>query len=98
DSDNQIPTIYISKLSFKTTEETLIGEFSKYGKIANCHLVVDPHTKESRGFAFITFEDIEEADNAVAKCANLILDGSPLVVEKSRRTKPRSPTPGRYSG
>ena len=35
--------------------------FSKYGKVKHCQLVVDRYTNKSRGFAFIHFEDIEDA-------------------------------------
>ena len=45
--------------------------FSKYGKVKHCQLVVDRYTNKSRGFAFIHFEDIEDAiEVCVIVCVN----------------------------
>ncbi|KAJ9068065.1 hypothetical protein DSO57_1032517 [Entomophthora muscae] len=96
--DNPGTTLYISKLSYRTTQDTLVQEFSKFGNIQNCNLVVDPHTKESRGFGFVTYETVEAANTAIDNCQMLKIDGVIVFVEKSRRSRPRSPTPGRYSG
>jgi len=91
-------TLYVSKISYRTTEDTLFQEFSKFGKVSKFNLVVDPHTKESRGFAFISFESVDDANAALAESNSLKIDGVPILIEQSRRSRPRSPTPGRYSG
>ncbi|KAI0243783.1 hypothetical protein L0F63_000354, partial [Massospora cicadina] len=49
-------------------------------------------------FAFVTYEAVEDANSALNNCHELKIDGSMVFVEKSRRSRPRSPTPGRYSG
>lgn len=96
--ENPGTTLYVSKLSLRTTEETIYHEFSRFGKIQNCYLVVDPNTKDSRGFAFVTYETIEDANSALNNCLELKIDGNIVLVERSRRSRPRSPTPGRYCG
>lgn len=58
----------------------------------------DPHTKDSRGFAFVTMETSEEADAAVAALNAQELMGRVMNVEKARRGRARTPTPGQYHG
>lgn len=58
----------------------------------------DPHTRESRGFAFVTMETGAEADAAVTALNATEFMGKTLNVEKARRARARTPTPGRYHG
>ena len=58
----------------------------------------DPHTKDSRGFAFVTMETAEEAEAAIAACNATELMGRVMNVEKARRGRARTPTPGQYHG
>ena len=62
-------------------------------------MVRDPHTQDSRGFAFVTFETVEDADAALATLNGYELGGRHLTVQKARRVRPHSPTPGQgYKG
>ncbi|KAJ3129950.1 hypothetical protein HK098_007216 [Nowakowskiella sp. JEL0407] len=58
----------------------------------------DPHTKDSRGFGFICFEKVEEAEAAIAALNGYELHGRRITVEKAKRGKARPPTPGSYFG
>jgi transformer-2 protein len=42
----------------------------------------DPHTRESRGFGFVTMESAEEADAAIAALNGTDLMGKALNIEK----------------
>ena len=42
---------------------------------------MDPHTRESRGFAFVSFEDAESAEIAVRDMNGIEVHGKPLKVE-----------------
>lgn len=46
----------------------------------------------------MTYETVESANAAIENSQMLKIDGAMVFVEKSRRSRPRSPTPGRYSG
>ena len=72
--------------------------FGKYGKVAKAAVVYDPHSRESRGFAFVTMDTVEDAEAAIAGLHNTDLAGKPLTVEKARRGRARTPTPGKYLG
>lgn len=52
----------------------------------------DPHTKDSRGFAFVTMENGDEADAAVAALNATELLGRTMNVEKARRGRARTRT------
>lgn len=50
----------------------------------------DPHTKDSRGFAFVTMEVAEDADSAIAALNATELMGRTMNVEKARRGRART--------
>lgn len=60
--------------------------------------MADPHTRESRGFGFVTFADADAAAAAIEAMNGFDLEGKRLGVEKAHRGRPRTPTPGRYYG
>lgn len=55
-------------------------------------------TRESRGFAFVTFEDNRDAADAVKDLNGREFQGRAIRVEIARRSKPRQKTPGQYLG
>lgn len=57
-------TLYIGNLSFDTSEQDLERHFGQFGKTTNLKLVTHPDGR-SRGFAFVTFTTIEEAQAAI---------------------------------
>lgn len=48
-------------LSLYTTERDLREVFSKYGPIADVSIVYDQQSRRSRGFAFVYFENVDDA-------------------------------------
>jgi len=66
--------------------------------VVGCHVVLEPHTRVSRGFAFVTMDTMEEADRCIKYLNNSVMEGRNITVEKSRRGRPRTPTPGSYLG
>ncbi|KAG8757333.1 hypothetical protein FRC12_010338 [Ceratobasidium sp. 428] len=67
-------------------------------QVAKASVVYDPHTRDSRGFAFVTMDTVEEAEAAITGLHNTDLAGKPMTVEKARRGRARTPTPGKYLG
>ncbi|KAI8803514.1 hypothetical protein BJ742DRAFT_828570 [Cladochytrium replicatum] len=98
DGQNPGMNLFVSGLSHKTRDEDLEALFSKHGKITKCNIMYDPHTRDSRGFAFICFETVEEADAARAELNQYELHGRIMTVERAKRTRARTPTPGHYQG
>ncbi|KAI8541089.1 hypothetical protein RHMOL_Rhmol08G0036000 [Rhododendron molle] len=91
-------TLYVTGLSTRVTERDLEDHFSKEGKIASCFLVVEPRTRASRGFAFISMDTPEDAERCIKRLHQSVLDGRCITVERSRRKRARTPTPGHYLG
>lgn len=58
----------------------------------------DPHTQESRGFGFVKMVTAEQADAAKEGLQGENIEGRTLSIEKARRARPRTPTPGKYFG
>ena len=72
--------------------------FEKYGNVEGCSIMKDPHTAESRGFGFVKMVTAEEADAAREALQGETIEGRTLSIEKARRSRPRTPTPGKYFG
>ncbi|KAH7862792.1 hypothetical protein Vadar_009598 [Vaccinium darrowii] len=90
--------LYVTGLSTRVTTSALEKYFNNEGKVTECHLVTDPRTKESRGFAFVTMETYEDADQCIKYLNRSVLEGRLITVDKAKRKRGRTPTPGRYQG
>ncbi|KAF9237077.1 hypothetical protein BU15DRAFT_49265, partial [Melanogaster broomeanus] len=90
--------LHVSGLSHKVDTRDLEQAFVKIGRVKKASVMYDPHTRESRGFGFVTMETAEEADAAITALNATDLMGKVMNVEKARRGRARTPTPGRYYG
>ncbi|XP_070664089.1 serine/arginine-rich splicing factor SR45a isoform X2 [Malus domestica] len=91
-------TLYVTGLSTRVSEKDVERHFSKEGKVASCFLVMEPRTRISRGFAFVTMDSVEDAERCIKHLNQSVLEGRYITVERSRRKRPRTPTPGHYLG
>lgn len=64
--------LFVGGINFNTTEDILKEHFSKFGEVTQLILIRDRETGKSKGFAFITFKNSEDAEKAKT------LDGSNL--------------------
>ncbi|KAA0195510.1 Transformer-2 protein like protein alpha [Fasciolopsis buskii] len=86
-------------LSLRTEERHLYDIMSAYGPVEDIQIVYDSLTGRSRGFAFVYFQNMEDARSARAACADgLELHERVLRVDYSMTTGPHQPTPGVYMG
>ena len=58
--------LYVGNLSFNATEGDLMDLFGQAGKVKDVSLIQDRFTGKSRGFAFVTMETDEDAQNAIS--------------------------------
>ncbi|BBH03383.1 RNA-binding family protein with RRM/RBD/RNP motifs [Prunus dulcis] len=98
DASNPGNNLYVTGLSTRVNSSDLEKFFNKEGKVLECHLVTDPRTRESRGFGFVTMETVEDAERCVKYLNRSVLEGRLVTVEKAKRKRGRTPTPGRYQG
>ncbi|XP_020112327.1 serine/arginine-rich splicing factor SR45a-like [Ananas comosus] len=80
-------TLYVTGLSSRVTERDLEDHFTKEGKVVGCHLVVEPRTRASRGFAFVTMDTIEDAERCIKYLNQSVLEGRYITVEKKTLLK-----------
>ncbi|KAK3415038.1 organelle RRM domain-containing protein 6, chloroplastic [Eucalyptus grandis] len=79
--------LYVSGLSFRTTEESLRNAFKNFGQLVEVNLVMDKIANRPRGFAFLRYATEEEAQRAIEGMHGKFLDGRVIFVEVA---KPRS--------
>ena len=90
--------LFVTGIHPRLSETDVSRMFSKYGEVENCSIMKDPHTQESRGFGFVKMVTGDQADAAKEGLQGEMIEGRTLSIEKARRARPRTPTPGRYFG
>lgn len=85
-------------LSVHTTDAQVRQIFSKFGIIDRLKLVYDTKTGRSRGFAFVYYQNTEDARAAKDQCAGMEIDRQRIRVDFSLTARAHSPTPGVYMG
>eukprot|EP00730_Choanoeca_flexa_P006958 TRINITY_DN12252_c3_g2_i3.p2 TRINITY_DN12252_c3_g2~~TRINITY_DN12252_c3_g2_i3.p2 ORF type:complete len:381 (+),score=33.76 TRINITY_DN12252_c3_g2_i3:3517-4659(+) len=90
--------LYVGNLDHKLTSPELEDAFKPFGPLESALVQTDPKTNESRGFGFVNYVNGEDARKAIEALDNTVLSGRTITVQPAKRTKPRSPTPGKYLG
>ncbi|PPQ96150.1 hypothetical protein CVT26_004785 [Gymnopilus dilepis] len=81
-SANPGNNLHVSGLSHRVDSRDLEAAFAKIGRVKKASVMYDPHTRESRGFGFVTMETAEEADAALTALNSTELMGKIINVEK----------------
>ncbi|KAL0063020.1 hypothetical protein AAF712_010151 [Marasmius tenuissimus] len=95
---NKGTNLHVRGLSRNVDTRLLEETFTRAGRVAKAEVVYDPHTRDSRGFGFVAMESPEEAEAAIAALSGTELLGKTITIEKARRGRARTPTPGKYYG
>ncbi|KAM7195267.1 Serine/arginine-rich splicing factor SR45a [Rhypophila sp. PSN 637] len=90
--------LFVTGIHPRLEEAEVTRLFEKYGDVEKCQIMKDPHTGESRGFGFVKMVTPEMADAAREGLQGEVIEGRTLSIEKARRARPRTPTPGKYFG
>lgn len=81
--------VFVGSLPWRCDRYHLQETFSKYGTVADCYIVSDPQTGRSRGFGFIQFEEVEQAEKAIAEGNGMEFEGRSLLVQPCNAPKNR---------
>jgi len=84
--------IFVGNIAFTSSEEDLRTAFAQYGEVSAVKIVKDRETGRSRGFAFVTMPNDNEAQKAIDSLNNAELQGRSIRVNPS---KPREDRPSR---
>ena len=93
ESPEESNVLGIFGMSLYTDERMLKDEFRRFGELQKVHLVKD-NRQNSRGFAFITFERLEDARKAREEMRDRELDGKLIRIDYSISKTGHAPTPG----
>ena len=90
--------LFVGNLSYQTMENDLQEYFSQAGVVSSVNLMLDKFTGKSRGFAFIEFASMDEANKAVEMFHNKEFQGRQLTVNIARPREERAPRGERSGG
>jgi len=79
--DQMSKKLFVGSLSWNTDDNALREAFAPHGEISEATVVADRDSGRSRGFGFVTFDDDESADKAIAALNNTDLDGRTIKVD-----------------
>ncbi|KAJ5495659.1 hypothetical protein N7539_000775 [Penicillium diatomitis] len=74
-------TLFVRSIPTSVSTERLTEFFSDSYVIKHATVVLNPETKISKGFGFVTFADLEDAQSALEQFNNTDLDGKRIRVE-----------------
>ncbi len=79
--------IFVTNLSFHTTEENLKDMFSAFGFVASAKIIVGKETNDQHGFAFINMPSDVEAKAAMLGMHNKEIEGRTLSVSAAKESQ-----------
>jgi nucleolar protein 4 len=77
-------SLFVSALPVTATTESLTNLFSQSYPIKHATVVVDPITKSSKGYGFVTFADVEDAQTARQIFNGSLFDGQKIKVKTAQ--------------
>lgn len=78
--------IYVSNISFHTTEEILSEMFGKFGIVKAVRIVKDQLTGRPLGFGFVEMQSLEEGFEAIKLLDGKEIQGRSLRVSQARNS------------
>ena len=81
--------LFVGGLSWGTDAEAMKAAFAQFGEIKDAVVINDRETGRSKGFGFITFATVEQAQAAQAGMDGKDLDGRTLRVNEANERPPR---------
>ncbi|VAH89140.1 unnamed protein product [Triticum turgidum subsp. durum] len=82
DVENPGNNLFVTGLSSRLTDQDLEKHFSTEGEVIDASIVLDPWTRESRGFGFVTMATLKEAERCIKYLDRSVLEGRVITVEK----------------
>ncbi|GAU99723.1 hypothetical protein RvY_10681 [Ramazzottius varieornatus] len=93
DEPEQLRKLFIGGLTYNTTEADLREHFGKYGEIVDSVVMVDPQTRKSRCFGFVTYRRAYMVDEAQKNRPHIIHERTvepKRAIPREMSTKPGS--------
>ncbi|XP_061374283.1 organelle RRM domain-containing protein 1, chloroplastic-like isoform X2 [Gastrolobium bilobum] len=81
--------LFITGLSFYTSEKTLRAAFEGFGELVEVKVIMDKISKRSKGYAFVEYTTEEAASAALKEMNGKIINGWMIVVDVAKTSPPR---------
>lgn len=88
---NENANLLVKNIDKDVTQQEIFNLFKPYGYIVSAKLETYPDSKESRGFAYIQYDDEAHAEAALNAINNLELKGKKLEVSKHNKKDKKKP-------
>lgn len=89
--------IYVSNLSFNTSDAELNELFSAFGQVSSAKVITDRETGRSRGFGFVEMPSDDEGKDAMLGLNNKEVEGRAMSVSVAREKSEGNRGGGGYS-
>ncbi|CAH2351186.1 putative peptidyl-prolyl cis-trans isomerase Cyp6p [[Candida] railenensis] len=85
-------TLFVARLNPITNSESLTIIFSRFGKVENCNVILDPkQNNKSLCYGFIEFESQHQAESAYEKLSRgCVIDGREVYIDFSQSVKTKT--------
>ena len=90
--------LFVAKLSFNTTDDSLQQLFAKYGTVVSAKVILDRETNRSRGFGFVEMENDDDAKKAIQELDGSTFEDRTIGVSVAREREDRPRTSGGGGG
>ena len=81
--------LYVSNLSFNTSDSDLKKLFSQFGEVSSTKVITDRETGRSRGFGFVEMASDTHANSAIKALDSKEVDGRAMSVSVAREKTSR---------
>lgn len=90
--------LFVGKLSFNTTDQSLLELFSQYGKVVSANVATDRDSNRSKGFGFVEMENQEDAQKAINALDGQSFEDRIIVVNIARPREDRPQNRDNFRG
>ncbi|VFQ63909.1 unnamed protein product [Cuscuta campestris] len=88
-SNVQTKKLFVTGLSFYTSEKTLRAAFESYGELVGVKIIMDKISKRSKGYGFVEYTTEEAAIAALNQMNGKIINGWMIAVEVAKNNPPK---------
>jgi len=81
--------LFVGKLSYDTTDDSLQTLFAQYGTVISASVIKERDTNQSKGFGFVEMEEQEAAQKAISALNGADFEGRSIVVNVARPREER---------
>eukprot|EP00708_Paratrimastix_pyriformis_P002921 GAFH01001682.1.p1 GENE.GAFH01001682.1~~GAFH01001682.1.p1 ORF type:complete len:271 (+),score=90.77 GAFH01001682.1:434-1246(+) len=87
--------LFVGQLDFAATKEDLNAAFGRFGTITDVHIVMDKMTRRPKGFGYVSFQTVEQAQAAMQAMNGVAIRARPVRIDFAGERPARPERPAR---